>query len=67
MEKDILEKLLQEGKTHREIACITGISKSNVGYWISKHNLNKFSCNFKNEILPTNFLSPINSKEKRIL
>ena len=48
MEKDILEKLLQEGKTHREIACITGISKSNVGYWISKHNLNKFSCNFKN-------------------
>lgn len=67
MEKDILEKLLQEGKTHREIACITGISKSNVGYWISKHNLNKFSCNFKNEILPTNFLSPINSKEKAYL
>ena len=67
MDKNVLEKLLKEGKTHKEIASIVGSSSSNVGYWISKYNLNKLSRNCKNEILPTDFLSPINSKEKAYL
>ncbi|WP_440971998.1 LAGLIDADG family homing endonuclease [Megamonas funiformis] len=67
MDKKVLKELLEKGKTHREIAKITGFSKSNVGYWILKYNLNKISCNSKNEILPTNFLSPIDTKEKAYL
>lgn len=42
MSKDLLLKLLLEGKSTREIAEILGMSKSNVGYWINKYNLNGY-------------------------
>ena len=40
MDREILKQLLEEGKTQREIAQIFKISKSNVGYWVNKYNLN---------------------------
>ena len=38
MNKELLEKYLEDGLTHREIAQLTGKSKSTVGYWISKYD-----------------------------
>lgn len=41
--KSLLKRLLNEGRTHREIAEITNYSSSNIGYWISKFGLNNLS------------------------
>lgn len=37
--KELLIQFLLEGKSHRDIAKITGYGKSNIGYWIKKYNL----------------------------
>lgn len=39
MDRKILKQLLEKGNSHREIASILNISKSTVGYWIKKYNL----------------------------
>ncbi len=39
MDKQILQELLEQGKTNREIGEALGYSKSNVGYWIKKQGL----------------------------
>lgn len=53
MNKELLEKYLEDGLTHREIAQLTGKSKSTVGYWISKYelmiSLNMLSPNIKTQ------------------
>lgn len=39
MDREILKQLLEEGKSHREIARTLNIGKSTVGYWAKKYNL----------------------------
>lgn len=49
LNKKLLAKLLKEGKTQKEIADITGYSKSNIGYWVTRYNLNNLSLYHKTE------------------
>lgn len=43
--KSLLTKLVKDKYTHREIAEITGYSKSNVGYWVKKYELSHLNDN----------------------
>lgn len=48
MESVVLDDLVKQGKTQREIAEILGKSKTTVRYWLEKHNLlgsRRVSCN----------------------
>lgn len=60
MEKSKLELLLKEGKSHREIASILNMGKSNVGYWVNKLNLTHLN---NTKQLTAYNLNKIDSKE----
>lgn len=63
--KELLMELTLEGKTHREIAKITGYSKSNVGYWMKKFNLTELNKNKpKIDYKDKNYFKKIDTKEK---
>ena len=62
MSRDILLKLLLEGKSTREIAEILNVGKSTVGYWINKYNLKGY---MKHHSRKENYkFGKIDSKEK---
>ncbi len=61
MDKKQLQELLDQGMTHRQIAKVTGYSRSNVGYWIKKHGL--ISNNLKPVYKNPNQFNKIDSKE----
>lgn len=59
MEKDVLEPLVQEGKTQREIAACLGSSQTTVRYWLNKHELvtrKLYLCRKCGETKPSRFL-----------
>lgn len=64
MDKEKLIKLLLEGKTHREIAKILGMGKSNVGYWIDQYELKDLSAHKKPIYIDDLMFNKINTKEK---
>lgn len=64
MNKNKLIKLLNEGKTHREIGEILGKSKSTVGYWISKYKINNLSASKMIEYKDKYFFEKIDTKAK---
>lgn len=64
MEKETLKNYLQKGLTNREIANLTGNSKSTVGYWVNKHNLNEYLKYKKPEYSDTDYFKKIDTKEK---
>lgn len=39
MDREILTKLIEEGKSQREISILTGKSQTTVRYWLNKHEL----------------------------
>lgn len=45
MDIEQLKELLQAGKSHREIADLLGVSKSTIGYYIKKYELEEYSKN----------------------
>jgi predicted transcriptional regulator len=48
MDKDLLRRLIEEGKSYGEIAKIVGKSKTTVSYWARKYNLKSKHTNIKN-------------------
>lgn len=65
MNKEKLIELLESGKTHEEIAIITGYSKSNVTYWINKYDINSYSKNINKIYYPDKyFFNKIDTREK---
>lgn len=64
MDKELLEKYLEEGLTQREIAKIVGKGKSTVGYWITKYGLNDKSKYAKPKYKDPRMFNKINTPEK---
>ena len=64
MDKELLESYLEEGLTYKEIANITGKSKSTVGYWITKFNLNDKSKYSKPKYNDPKMFNKIDTPEK---
>lgn len=61
MNKEILESLLKEGKSSREIGLIVGLHKNTVLYWIKKYGLSESMKYSKN---PNYKINKIDTKEK---
>ena len=53
-----------DGKTERQISKESGYSKSNVGYWISKYELNDLSKHKKVKYKDENMFNKIDTPEK---
>ena len=64
MDKELLEKYLEEGLTQREIAKIVGKGKSTVGYWITKYGLNDKSKYAKPKYKDPRMFNKIDTPEK---
>lgn len=64
MDKKLLEQYLLEGLTHKQISELTGKSKSTIGYWITKHELNSLSKYAKPQYKDLAQFNKIDSKEK---
>lgn len=64
MDKLYLIQLLKEGKTQKQISEITGKSKSTVGYWIKKYDIQSYSKNAKPEYKDEFMFNKIDTKEK---
>ena len=64
MDKELLESYLEEGLTYKEIANITGKSKTTVGYWITKFNLNDKSKYSKPKYNDPKMFNKIDTPEK---
>lgn len=64
MNRELLEKYLEDGLTHREIAQLTGKSRSAVGYWISKYKLNDKSKYAKPKYKDPKMFNKIDTPEK---
>ncbi len=64
MNKELLEKYLEEGLTQREIAEIVGKGKSTVGYWITKYGLNDKSKYAKPKYKDPRMFNKIDTPEK---
>lgn len=64
MDKLYLIQLLEEGKTQKQIAEITGKSKSTVGYWINKYSIQSYSKNAKPIYKDEFMFNKIDTKEK---
>jgi hypothetical protein len=61
MDKELLEKLIREGKSTRQIQQITGVGNTMVGYYAKKYELNHL---FKYQQKPSYAFNKIDTKEK---
>lgn len=64
MNKEFLKECLLNGMTHRQIAEISGKSKTTVGYWITKYELNNLSKYKKPTYIDEHQFNKIDTKEK---
>lgn len=66
MDKELLRKYIDEGKTLKDIGDIVGLNYRTVSYWIRKHDLFEITQQFKREqsTLPNSFMEIVDTKEK---
>lgn len=66
MDKELLKKYIDDGKTQKEIGDIAGLNYRTVSYWIRKHGLFESTRQFQREqsALPNSFMEIVDTKEK---
>lgn len=64
LKKEVLINYLNQGLSTRDIEKISGESKSNIGYWINKYDINKYMKYQKPEYKNINYFNKIDTKEK---